>query len=402
MIRAVPLLTALCFLAGTDQAVAKDDVAMRACNAIAHRVDAATSSEPVFLRSYDSNNGDAPIDAALRTAAFTYDNALAVIALVACGNPAQAIRVGYALRRAATVDTRLRNAYRAGAVDDKPLSNGWWDAAGNHWAQSDDQMGTSTGNLAWTALAMLTLYDSTGDREWFETARRLGAWTIANASDDSGAGGFRGGIEGDDAHTHAIGWKATEHNIDLVAVFQRLARADPDKRWRSAAENARRFVDARWANDHFLVGTLDDGATPNRDTSGLDIQFWSVLLPDAPAAWCRALTYVEHAHGVRGGFDFNADRDGLWVEGTAQAVLAYRQCTRADDASKWMNTVAAQFSPGGYVYATREPRITTGLALSSKSGSADFYYYRRPHLGATAWVALAALDWNPLAGKPSR
>ncbi|HET7779979.1 MAG TPA: hypothetical protein VFL07_15630, partial [Rudaea sp.] len=53
--------------------------------------------------------------------------------------------------------------------------------------------------------------------------------------------------------------------------------------------------------------------------------------------------------------------------------------------------------PSGYVYATREPRITTGLALSAQSTSADFYYYRLPHLGATAWAVLAALGHNPFA-----
>jgi hypothetical protein len=63
-------------------------------------------------------------------------------------------------------------------------------------------------------------------------------------------------------------------------------------------------------------------------------------------------------------------------------------------------TIDRQFAPSGYVYATREPRITTGLALSADSTSADFYYYRRPHLGATAWAALAGLGRNPFAAPP--
>ena len=54
-----------------------------------------------------------------------------------------------------------------------------------------------------------------------------------------------------------------------------------------------------------------------------------------------------------------------------------------------------QLGAEGYVYATREPRITTGLAIGTDSGSADFYYYRRPHLAATAWALLAALKRNP-------
>jgi len=35
------------------------------------------------------------------------------------------------------------------------------------------------------------------------------------------------------------------------------------------------------------------------------------------------------------------------------------------------------------------------LAVGSDSTSADFYYYRRPHLAATAWAVLAALKRNP-------
>jgi hypothetical protein len=43
--------------------------------------------------------------------------------------------------------------------------------------------------------------------------------------------------------------------------------------------------------------------------------------------------------------------------------------------------------------------LTTGLALSPASKIDDFYYYRLPHLGATAWAALAATGWNPFTGE---
>lgn len=400
MIRAPFAAALLLFCSNAAFAVASSDVAVRACNAIVSRVDALAGSAPLFLRSYDSERGSGePEDFALKTTAFTYDNALAVMALVACGKPAQAQRIGEALRLAATGDTRLRNAYRAGIVDGKPLPNGWWDKAGNHWAQSADQMGTSTGNVAWTALAMLALHDATGEKKWLDAARALASWAVENAANRQGAGGFSGGVDGDDANPRKIGWKATEHNIDLVALFDRLAATDATGHWKSNADAAMHFVSAQWSADHFFVGTMPDGITPNRDTSGLDVQLWSVLIPAAPAAWCEALTYAQRAHGVDGGFDFNADRDGLWVEGTAQAALAYRRCGREADASKYLSTVASQFSAGGYVYATREARITTGLAVNSNSKSADFYYYRRPHLAATAWVAMAALQWNPFTAK---
>ncbi len=394
------LLEMLSVLPATAFAVdaGQQQVGSRACAALGSRVDDRANHGPLLLRSYDNANGSGePDEPALRTAAFSYDNALAVIALLACSERAKAQRVGEALRLAAMQDSRLRNTYRAGSVGKKILPNGWWDAKQNHWVEDAYQAGSATGNVAWTALAMLALHDASGDVRWLDAARKLGEWTVVNAADSRGAGGFNGGIEGFDAAPKALLWKATEHNIDLVAVFAWLDRVQPSRGWAAHAADARRFVDAQWQADtgHFLVGTLPDGVTPNHHTSGLDVQLWPLLLADPDRAWSRAIDYAEREHGVAGGFDFNADRDGLWLEGTAQAALVYRKLGRNREADILLSTIAGQFAPGGFVYATREPRITTGLALTSDSTSADFYYFRRPHLAATAWAALAARGRNP-------
>jgi hypothetical protein len=370
----------------------------RACAALGDRVAGPVDAASLLLRSYDNENGSGtPDEPALRTAAFSYDNALAVIALLACDEPAKAQRVGEALRLAAVTDSRLRNAYRAGPVGQKVLANGWWDAKQSRWVEDAYQAGSATGNVAWAALALLALHEATGERRWLDTAAGLADWVVANTADAHGAGGFDGGVEGFDADPRRATWKATEHNIDLAAAFGWLDRAQANRGWRMHADAARRFVDAQWQADsgHFLVGTLPDGTTPNRGTSALDVQLWPLLLPRAATGWHRAIDYAERAHGVPGGFDFNADRDGLWLEGTAQAALVYRRLGRQREADALLNTIAAQFAPGGFVYATREARITTGLAINSSSTSADFYYYRRPHLAATAWTALAAKGWNP-------
>jgi hypothetical protein len=50
-------------------------------------------------------------------------------------------------------------------------------------------------------------------------------------------------------------------------------------------------------------------------------------------------------------------------------------------------------------YATPQSRIGTDLAIGPDSTHADFYYYHLPHLGATAWIALAATHWNPFTGQ---
>ena len=387
------------------QSASIESVASQACAALAKHVDAIPGSGPAFLRSYDEVPGnDKPSEPALRTAAFTYDNALAVIALIACADRAQALRVGEALRLAATTDVRLRNAYRAGAVTDKALPNGWWDAKQNRWLEDASQDGTATGNVAWTALAMLALDDATGDVRWREAARRLATWVVDNTMDSRGSGGFTGGIYGFDEKPEKVLWKATEHNIDLAAVFERLAGDGVAGAWEKHGAAARHFLEAQWdlTSEHFFIGTLPDGITPNRGASALDVQLWPLLLPNAPREWQRALNYAEREHHVTGGFDFNADRDGLWLEGTAQAALAYRVLGRENEAQELFATIAQQFSAGGLIYATREARITTGLALGPDSVSADFYYYRRPHVGATAWAALAARNWNPLIGRPQR
>jgi hypothetical protein len=36
--------------------------------------------------------------------------------------------------------------------------------------------------------------------------------------------------------------------------------------------------------------------------------------------------------------------------------------------------------------------------LSPTSTTDDFFYFRLPHLGATAWAAIAATGWNPFTG----
>jgi hypothetical protein len=87
------------------------------------------------------------------------------------------------------------------------------------------------------------------------------------------------------------------------------------------------------------------------------------------------------------------------VEGTAQAALTLRLLGRTSEGWELLDGLAAQISPSAYLYATREPRVSTGLKIGSASNEADFFYYRRPHLGATAWAVLAATGWNPFNGR---
>jgi hypothetical protein len=407
--RWLPLLCLLAVLVPFGaKAGPAEDVAGRACSALAARVAAVAGDDPVFLRSYDAGSGEGPNPVPALNAAFTYDNALAVIALRACGQTEAARRIGDALLAASVADRggaagRLRNAYRPGAVHERPVPPmGWWNADAQQWEEDPYQVGSATGNLAWAALALLTLAEATGDSEYTAGAARVARWAAETCADDRGPAGYTGGIYGYDDQAQPLGWKSTEHNVDLAAVFAWLTRLQPEAGWQPKAQQARGFVAALWdpAQGRFWVGTLPDGVSINRANTGLDAELWPLLLADAPTEWQGALAFAERNHAVRPGFDFNDDRDGVWWEGTAQAALVYRALGREPEADRLLKALARRFSPGGLLWATDAARVTTGLALSPSSVTDDFYYFRFPHLGATAWAALAAQGWNPFTGTP--
>lgn len=374
------------------------------CAAIKAKVDDIPGGGPVFLASYGSIPGE-PDEPALDGAAFTYDNALAVMALSACGHREEARRVGDAILAASAGDRtgeagRIRNAYRAGAVSEyPPPPMGWWDRSQNAWLEDPYQVGSATGNLAWAGLALLTLHEETGEVRYRDGAARIAQWAM-RFSDAKGIPGFIGGLQGFDADAQRLTWKSTEHNTDMVAFLDWLDRAGGGE-WDVASAQAKSFVAAMFRPEpgHFLIGTAPDGTTPAEHPSGLDAQLWPLLLADIPPAWRKAFDYALTAHGADGGLDFNDDRDGLWSEGTAQGALVARSLGRKADAHRLKVTVGEQAGPEGYIFAAKNPSISTGLAIGPDSDTDDFRYYRRPHLGATAWTVLAARGWNPFTGR---
>jgi hypothetical protein len=295
-------------------------------------------------------------------------------------------------------------------VTERPVPPmGWWSDPDKRWVEDPYQVGSATGNAAWAALALLTAAAETKDDRYRAAAARIARWVAATTLDPNPPAGFIGGFYGYDETAQRLTWKSTEHNTDLTAVFDWLARLEPDGKWLRHAERARAFVTAQWdqASGHFWVGTAPDGVTTNRHNAGLDAQLWPLLLPDAPEVWTASIRHVEQHHHVAGGFDFNDDRDGIWWEGTAQAALTYRALGRTQEADRLLSEINGQFSPGGFIWASDRLKLTTGLGLSPASTIDDFYYYRLPHLAPTAWAALAGIGWNPFTGaavtvRPSR
>lgn len=359
-------------------------------------------SYPTLLKQSDDSTR------ALQNVAFVYDNALAGIALTACGDADQARRIADALLLAAAHDPsfkdgRLRNAYRAGPISaDKVELPGYWQSRGNYWSQDPYQVGTATGNVAWAALLLLTVYDSSHNRRYLDAAAAQLHWIQAHTAGTAPPTGYEGGFFGYDNAQRTQHWKATEHNIDVYAAAIWMSREGGDSSFAQQAKLAGSFVNAMWDNTQhrFLVGTLDDGKTLSRDKSGLDAQVWSLLAFNPhPTEWNQVWSWVEAQHRSGAGYGYRRQPDGIWTEGTAQVATALQASGKPVPDAVWQ-VLAAQKSDEGMLYATPSPRIGTDFAIGPTSTYADFFYYHLPHLGATAWAALAAKAWNPFTGHP--
>jgi uncharacterized RmlC-like cupin family protein len=350
----------------------------------------------------------------LQHAAFLYDNAVAVIALVACGQAVQARRIGDAILLALAHDRhwhdgRLRNAYAAGAVDASPLKlAGWWDAQRALWLEDDYQAGSDCGNMAWAMLALLTLDAEARARaaDHAQTRYALGALGIAQwlqgQRDARGAGGFTGGSFGPDSAPQRLLWKSTEHNVDLATAFERLASAISQTRWRSQAQGAQQFVAAMWDAQRggFAAGTTADGLTVN-PLLALDAQIWPLLaLPQAVSRYTQVLPRAEQRFRAGQGYAYSEAGGGPWTEGTAQVLLLLKLLHRQALLAAPEAAIAAARAPDGGYYATTVAALPTGFMLDTDPDKPRLYLHLE-HLGAAAWVALAELGFNPFTGSRS-
>jgi len=329
-------------------------------------------------------------------AAYTYDNALAGLALIAGGHALHAARIADAFELAQTHDPnysdgRLRNAYRAGAVAIPVALPGWWDAQANLWAEDPYQVGSETGPIAWAMLLWTALRDAGVNSDRYEAAAaRAGDWIVANCAN---VRGYSGGVFGFPPDQQKLRWVSTEQNTDCAVAFGRLHR-------RGRAAHAARFVRSM-RNDRTQL--FDAGLTPEGGPNPMlaaDANIWPYLAGLADAATLGpAMAQLGWPRDRPPGIGFSSASRGIWTEGTAFAALALRRAGQGAKAARFMDTVAAQASGSGMLYTTDVPQLATGLMVGPGADSERFDYYRVPALAPTAWAALAALGVDPLEAK---
>jgi hypothetical protein len=416
--------------------------------------------EPRLLQSYNNESG-------LMTAAFVYDNALAVLAYLAnptVANVRRARLIGDAFlwiqaNDEAFSDGRVRQAYAAGPMlcyGGGPYFPGLRREDGKAAFLGPFGFGgSSTGDLAWTALALAQLYVDTRIKKYLDGAVALGEW-IAGRTSAYDFGGYHGGLRGDGVTAQK--WSSTEHNIDTHALCVLLAKLTRNRTWSTRAKVAADFVRAMWnpAGPYFWAGTLGglDGEDPNLINKGNipeDVQTWALLglherRYDPAVDWVTGnlwntdggtgsqlstgvqvsgATYSTRAKTLTGkvsGSDLPNNRAAVWLEGTGHTALALLKRGDPGDVALarrlLRETVVVQerVAAGQTVGLTADPaagRLSdpgaggtwTGSVLPERSGVAaassafdtgfGFGYFQRQHVGATSWFLMAGQSFNP-------
>jgi hypothetical protein len=372
---------------------------------------AEDTPRPLFLQSYASAKPGTD-EAIINNFAYLYDNAVAALALSYAGKVERSLQIAdaivYAYRHDRYYsDGRMRNAYSSG----KPASfpgwtsgkgeefariPGFYDATAKEWYEDFYAVSTSPGNLAWAVLALCQASkDAPGADEYLSAAKGMGDFILTLRSE---TGGFTGGYEGWEPSPTKVTYKSTEHNIDLITVFAKLADLTGDSRYADGSAHAKAFVLSMYdpKENLFYTGTGEDGVTPSKEVLPLDSNTWALLaLGDDFKDGAKVMDSVERTMGVDGGYDFNSDKDGVWFEGTAQAALAYKLLGNEDKYHKILDLLNARAEPDGSITAADRDGVSTGFMVSGTD--IPWNYGKRVHVGATAWLAFAQLGVNPLA-----
>lgn len=351
--------------------------------------------------------------------AYLYDNALAVVTLSYAGAQEQAELIADAIVFAQEHDRtfqdgRLRNAYISGnprSDSGRSIAAGkvtvrlpgfWQDGK---WQEDAYTVSTSTGNMAWTILALCAAAERSSEEkqtEYLTAAMHAAEFVLTLESEN---GGFTAGYEGWDDAQIKVSYASTEHNIDLYVAFSALSDAVSDidtaksEDYEAAAKAARSFVLSMYDEDLgcFYTGTKDDGITVSDGVIPLDANCLSVLaLGEALEDPYKTLAFVEKRMSVGEGFDFSAgDLDGIWNEGTAQMAVCYHMLNSTEKYDAVMAYLKTQTAKDGSLPAADRDGVSTGFVIA---GTDSLWEYNNVQsISATCWLALAQLGINPFA-----
>ncbi|MFH1778790.1 MAG: hypothetical protein ABH847_01995 [Candidatus Omnitrophota bacterium] len=288
---------------------------------------------------------------------YTYDDALAAMAFISAGDFVSARRI---LDAFVAIGPQPEGGFlhRYHATDGSPYGT------------------LSVGHNAYLLQAMNLYYLETGDSRYNLLAQEVANYILSQQDIDGGIFGRAG-----------VTWKSTESNLGALSAIHNLGKVQNIPYYIDRANAIRNFLITEcWDGVRFLCGENDPMIVTDVQALG-----GMVLGPSYAngAYWVENYTRTTKRYSGRKtitGFDFNADRDTVWIEGTLQETMAFFV---AGDITKYS------------FYKTESEKLfqsSGALLLASNTGTTGFDWIleRWQAVAPTAWYIYACNQDNVL------
>ena len=304
-----------------------------------------------------------------------YDNALSALAFMALGEIEKAEKIlDY-------FDDRIESELLHGKGGFYQFRNG----------QGDEKRTIWLGDNAWLLIAIHNYHRITASNKYDSLAIELENWIRSLQEPD---GGIRGGYYEDGTPIHVV----TE---GMITAFNAVAGYDDFHR-----ASLEYIENNRWNEAEKLLVAWPENASYYYAMDLHSLGF--LVLEDYPVNALEQAdryinTQVSSASGEElWGYCFDEDRDVIWLEGTGQMGLAFREAkiyTRAYEISEQLSKAGFSSHPGNQF---------KGLPYTTNSGSSYGavplweHADKKGTLSSTVWYLFNLLDFNPLATGKSK
>ena len=340
-------------------------------------------AEKCPIASYETD------DPLLSVSSYTYDSAIAALALMSEGDYDSARIIldtfAEALQRETDKEKRFRNAYMAGNAATQP---GYWNNEQGAWLQDAYQVGSSTKSSSAATVALLAYHKAIPNENYLNAAVTALNWVISNCQD--GKPGYTSGFTGwksENAYTD-LTYKSTSDNLWMATACRMLASATGWSKYSDAASSAVQFVTEKMysvGDSRFFQGTAEDGETPITHLMLTDAQALAELCLGDDSG----MDNIVMCRAADGGYSYdNSNTSGSWLEGSAMAALALKEIGEKEQADAVLTVMdKLQVSSGLFPQASI-PELQTG--------EKDRVIENIPSVAPCAWYILAVNGANPL------
>lgn len=292
---------------------------------------------------------------------YTYDNVLAAMAFMQTGNFGLAEEI---------LDT-LCNEVKVNSKGAPYESYIYSDPSG---------LGSGTvyaGNAAWFLQALNIYQKLKSTTKYYVTQKKLADFLVS--LQDSSNGGIRG--------SSTDYWKSTEHNLISYVALQNFSKLNKLNSYSKKAAKIKKFLKSSqiWDGERFYRGEDDP-------TEVVDVQSLGVLV--LGKSYSSALDWAEqnlkayksYNTYIVTGFDFDANLDTVWLEGTLQAALAFNKIGNASKYNFFISEAEKTLQNNG------------SELLATNQGTAGEYWILEPcqAVAPTAWLIFTYQKFNPL------